>query len=200
MAYVSPTIDAGYKNLVGHLRNIGSGLELSDLQRSLSHFLALSSPPTALTAAAVASPHFGPPLSYIALSTLYTAFRQAIYLKHVALKDEGRGLFTRSIGQRLREWTDGILEGMRGSIVILRLAATGGLLQGLQDIAESADVKGKGSLRPRLENEVVVQVAEVVDLYYAPVDGWEKEFQPKTISGEGKFILRMAVYKCSQIH
>jgi hypothetical protein len=61
----------------------------------------------------------------------------------------------------------------------------------LEDISsdKGKETVGSGSLRSRIENELVIQVAEVVDSYYSVVDGWEKEFQPRSEDGEGMLLI-----------
>jgi hypothetical protein len=89
---------------------------------------------------------------------------------------------------RLRVWVGDILKGLEGGMGVLRLTCAGGALLGLDDLERMGKLKtGSGEAgRGWVEDEVVVALAEVMELYEsAQGGGWEKEFQPATEEGEG---------------
>lgn len=98
----------------------------------------------------------------------------------------------------LAQWATDVLRGIQGGHPVLRLAACGGLLLGVEDVRigekpekeEGIDV---GNVRFALEDETVVSLAEVMDTYSSNstagrefatngVEEWEKEFHP---AGQG---------------
>jgi hypothetical protein len=180
--------NAGYANLLAHLHNPSTPLPLPTIQSALAHHLATLSPlPTPLAASAVSAPLFAAhPVSHPRLQALSTAFRHAAHLKFRAATDAEKtqtplgAVFSRGRAARLRQWARAVLTGLKGGQPILRLACAGGLLAGLEDLkhAEHLDVG-----RAQLEDEIVIAVAESIDVYAASsAGGWEAEFQPK---GEG---------------
>jgi hypothetical protein len=195
--------DRSYTNLLSHLNRPSTNLPIESIAASLPHYLS-SPTPTPLTATTISSPFFTPPLSHPKLSALSTAFRYAVHLKHKSLIDdqsaEGLGtLFSRGVKIRLRDWVGSVLRGFEGGMAVLRLACAGGLLWGLGDLVGMGKLKvgGGEASRGKVEDEVVVALAEVMELY-AQGGGWEKEFQPVTEQGEGTFYLdfvpRLAIY------
>jgi hypothetical protein len=180
-----------YTILLSHLNRPSSSLPIPSISASLAHFLA-SLLPTPLTAITVSSPLFNSPLSHVKLSVLFTTFRHAVHLTHKSLVDdqsaEGLGLlFSRGVKVRLGEWVAGVLKGLEGGMGVLKLACAGGVLLGLGDLEMGSGEAGRG----RVENEVVVALAEVMELFESAQDGgdWEKEFQPVTERGEGMFTI-----------
>ncbi|KAJ7134406.1 hypothetical protein C8R44DRAFT_424065 [Mycena epipterygia] len=176
----------GYANLLAHLHNPSTSLPLPTIQSALAHHLAKLSPlPTPLAATIVSSPFFlVHPFSHPKLQALFTAFRHASHLKY---RDSKNALETQSavssvfaVGTktRVKHWAGAVLKGIKGGQPILRLACCGGLLAGLEDLkaAENQEVS-----RSKLEDEVVISVAESMDTYFRPpsiAGGWEIEFQP----------------------
>ncbi|KAF7980482.1 hypothetical protein HWV62_37968 [Athelia sp. TMB] len=140
--------------------------------------------PTPLAATAISSNLFLP-LSHAKLSSLSTAFRHAVHLKANLLHDEhGLGLFTPSVKVQLQDWVWSVLKGFEGGMAVLRLACAGGLLLGLGDLQVQRKVKS-GTGRDHVEDEVVVALAEVMEMY-EPGGGadWETAFQPAVEQGQ----------------
>ena len=185
--------DRGYTNLLFHLSRLSTSLPLQTLTGSLSHYLSSLPSPTPLTAITISSPFFAPTLSHTELSALFTAFRHAVHLKHKSLIDDQSGiglgmLFSRGVKVRLRDWVRDVLKGLEGGVGVLRLACAAGILSGLGDLEGVGKLKaGSGEAgRGRVEDEVVVALAEVMELYEAAHGGgWEKEFQPVTGQSDG---------------
>ncbi|KAJ7505504.1 hypothetical protein B0H11DRAFT_1796324 [Mycena galericulata] len=176
----------GYTNLLAHLHNPSTSLPLPTIQSALAHHLANLSPlPTPLAATAVSCPLFSVhPFAHPKLQALFTAFRHATHLKHRDSKDvvDKQSLitsaFARSPKARVKQWASAVLKGIKGGQPILRLACCGGLLAGLEDLklAENLEIS-----RSQLEDEVVISVAESMDMYSrtaSPASAWEAEFQP----------------------
>jgi hypothetical protein len=111
-------------------------------------------------------------------------------MKFKLLEDEKPGLFTTSVNSRLGAWTRAVVSGFSGGQGVIRLVGAGGILLGLEDLHEKIGVsRGRFSTRGKTEDEVVVAVAEVMDVYGARKDdAWEKEFHPETEHGEGSAI------------
>jgi hypothetical protein len=174
-----------YTILLSHLHKPSSSLPLSTHQSLISHFLANTPTPTPLTATVISSLLFRP---HAKLVTLVTAFRHAVHLRLKALQDEETTLFTRGIRPRMAEWVRSIVKGFKGGHALIRFVSAGGILLGLGDLKEklSAD-PGNGSIRGKTEDELIVALTEIMELYGAPKDSaWEKEFQPETEHGECK--------------
>jgi hypothetical protein len=197
--------DRGYTILLSHLHNPATDLAVSTIQGALSYQLAnVPPPPTSLAALTVSSPFYlSQPFTYPKLHSLCTAFRHAIHLKYRALvkSHEKRSttvsLFGRTLRTALSHWVTAVLKGLQGGHAVLRLASSTGILLGVEDIKiGGSDTKGidLGNARSAIENEILVAVAEVMDVYACGVDSsssngieeWEKEFQP---AGQGKFVL-----------
>lgn len=179
--------DRGYTNLLTHLHAKHTSLPLNTISGSLAHYLSILDPsPTPLAATVISSTLFTP-LSHVKLSALSTAFRHAVHLKHKSLSlDRGLGLFTRGWKVRLGDWVRDVLKGFEGGTGVLRLACLGGLLLGLGDLGERTKLKATDGRRGEVENEVVVAVAEVMELHeLGQNEGWEKAFEPVTEQGEG---------------
>ena len=98
-----------------------------------------------------------------------------------------RTLFSRGVKVRLRDWVGDVLKGLEGGIGVLRFTCAGGVLLGLGDLEGVGKLKmGSGEAgRGRVEDEVVVALAEVMESYSVQGGGWEKEFQPVTEQGGG---------------
>ncbi|KAJ6584755.1 hypothetical protein B0H19DRAFT_1368265 [Mycena capillaripes] len=176
----------GYANLLAHLHNPSTSLPLPTIQSALAHHLAKLSPlPTPLAASIVSSPLFSVhPFSHPKLQTLFTAFRHATHLKYRDSKNAEKlqsaigAVFSRGTAGRVKQWAGAVLKGIKGGQPILRLACCGGLLAGLEDLktAEQLEIG-----RSQLEDEVVISVAESMDVYShvaTTTGGWETEFQP----------------------
>jgi hypothetical protein len=174
-----------YTILLNHLHKPSSSLPLSTHQSLISHFLAQTPTPTPLTATVISSPLFRP-FSQAKLTTLVTAFRHAVHLRLKALEDEEKSLFTRGIRPRMAEWVRGLLKGFKGGQAVIRFVSAGGILLSLDDLIKKLGADpGSGSVRAKTEDELIVALTEILELYGAPKDSaWEKEFQPETEHGE----------------
>jgi hypothetical protein len=81
----------------------------------------------------------------------------------------------------------------------MRLACVGGVLTGLDDVSPKVRLENEG-WRRSVEDEAVVALAEIMDIYVQTEGGWEKEFQPETEKGEGAFeLVKSYVANASQI-
>jgi hypothetical protein len=185
MAAIPPPRE--YTILLSHLHRPSSSLPLSTHQSLISHFLAHTPTPTPLTATVISSLLFRP-FSHAKLVTLVTAFRHAVHLRLKALQDEETTLFTRGIRPRMAEWVRSLVKGFKGGHAVIRFVSAGGILLGLGDLRETLGAdSGSGSVRAKTEDELIVALTEIMELYGAPKDSaWEKEFQPETEHGECK--------------
>jgi hypothetical protein len=174
-----------YTILLGHLHRPSSSLPLSTHQSLISHFLAHTPTPTPLAATVISSPLFRP-FSHAKLVTLVTAFKHAVHLRLKSLQDEETTLFTRGIRPRMAEWVRGLVKGFKGGQAVIRFVSAGGILLGLDELKDKLGAdSGSGSVRAKIEDELIVSLTEITELYGAPKDSaWEKEFQPETEHGE----------------
>jgi hypothetical protein len=179
-------VDRGYTILLSHLHKSTSSLPLQTLQSLITHFLAQTASPTPLCATVISSPLFRP-FSHAKLTALTTAFRHAVHVRYKLLKEERTGVFTPSLRTRMAAWTRGVVSGLNGGQGVIRLVGAGGVLLGLQDLkGELGSGDGHRSARGRTEDEVIIALAEVMDVYGGRKDdAWEKEFHPETEHGEG---------------
>ena len=189
--------DRGYINLIRHLTRTTSTLPLATLQASIAHYLArppvpIPGSPTALTATVLGSPVFSP-YTYVKLAALAVAFRHAVHLRiavHKAEAEQSPGSIlppSRGVDvvARLGRWVRATLEGFAGSAAVIRLACASGMLLGLQDWeAELKVAEKEPRVRAKVEEEVVLALAEVVDTYAREGSGWEKDFK-KSLEAKG---------------
>jgi hypothetical protein len=183
-------VDPGYVNLLTFLRRHRPTnlIPFPDLQTTISHHLARHSvSPTPLVAALVSSPLFIP-YSNAKLELLTVALRHAALHRFQLLKDSRGGLLKKGLRARLGDWSKGVILGLKGGHAVLRLAASGGLLMGLEDINASLPL-GDVSWRRRVQDAVILAVAEIMDLYVRTSDGWVTEFLPETENGEGTYLI-----------
>lgn len=188
--------DRGYTNLLNHLHRASTSLSLEALQASIAHYLANVEPsPTPLAASVISSPLFRP-FSHAKLLALSTAFRHAVHFKYQSIKKDNDTIFRRSPKARLSEWAKAVVKGCQGGQAMLRMVCFGGLLLGLEDV--KAKIEG-GAGRGKVENELVVALAEVMDLYASmqSLAGWEKEFHPEH-EPEGLDFISLALLLMSQ--
>src|ERR1700722_9751817 len=177
--------DQGYANLLACLRQSTTDLPLSTIQSTISHYLAHAFPsPTPLAAIVVSSPLFLP-YSHAKLDILVTCLRHAVHFKYKLLETSRGGLFQKGMVGSLGDWTKCVIAGLKGGQPMMRLAAAGGLLMGLEDISANVRLDGVRWLRD-VQDQVILSVAESIDLYVRTTGGWEKEFQPETENGEGE--------------
>ncbi|KAI0056552.1 hypothetical protein BV25DRAFT_1920897 [Artomyces pyxidatus] len=167
-------IDQGYSILLVHLRKPSSTLPLQALQTLLAHFLANTLTPTPLAATLISSQYFRP-FSHLKLNAIVTALRHAVHAKFKLLEAES----SVRVHARSAEWVRGVLRGMAGGHAVIRFAAAGGLLLGLEDVGAHVGLgAGSGGARRRTEEEVVLALAEIMEVYTAT--GWEKDFRQET--------------------
>ncbi|KAA1479310.1 hypothetical protein DENSPDRAFT_789064 [Dentipellis sp. KUC8613] len=192
--------DRGYSILLSHLHKPSSTLPLDTLRTLITFNLAHTSTPRPLTATIISSPLFRP-FSHAKLTALLTAFRHAVHIRLDVLEEEDKtaGIFKRGVKPRMEEWVKSVVMGFGGGQGMIRLVGAGGILLGLEDLKERLEAQqGGGGARARSEDEVVVAVAEVMDVYGGPKDStWEKEFQPETENGEVD-VLHMALLFAAQ--
>ncbi|KAI9058201.1 hypothetical protein FKP32DRAFT_1581696 [Trametes sanguinea] len=200
--------DRGYVNLVRHLTRstATSTLPLDTLQASIAHYLArppipVPGTPTPLVAATLASPIFRQ-FTYAKLAALALAFRHAFHLR-VGFLDENstarpRRLSSTQISQ-LAKWTEQVRAGFAGSQAIVRLASASGLLLGVEDWENDLQFRKKqGRTIAKVEEEVVIALAEVLDEYAKEGSGWEKDFKRTVGAGGEEEPLALAVLLASQ--
>lgn len=86
----------------------------------------------------------------------------------------------------MTEWVRGLLKGFKGGQAVIRFVCAGGILLGLEDLkGKSGTDPVGGSVRAKTEDELIIALTEITELYGAPKDtAWEKEFQPETEHGE----------------
>lgn len=199
--------DRAYSNLLTHLHKHESNLSLQTISASVSHYLASLQPsPTPLAAALISSPLFtSSGLSHKKLDTLSTSLRAAVHFKWKAIGEErGLGVFSRSKRTRIGTWVKEVLAGLEGGMAVMRLACAGGLLLGIQDLLSSGKVELSGRGRGKVEDEVVIALAEVMEVFEPRGDGkevgWEKEFWPIVEKGEGAYFLHYLIEQQSDLH
>ncbi|RDB15275.1 Peroxisomal biogenesis factor 8 [Hypsizygus marmoreus] len=183
--------------LLTHLQNTDSNVPLPTLTAALAHHLAVDSPlPTPLAAAAVSSPFFliFPP-THDRLQGLVNAFRHALHLKHQALVKSSeeswsisRAVFSKSVQGGVNEWVRGVLRGLQGGRPVLRLACSVGVLLGVKGLEKP------GVSVARVEDEIIIALAEVMDDYSADAGDWEREFGP----GVDESVLSLTLLLASQ--
>jgi len=88
----------------------------------------------------------------------------------------------------MAEWVRSLVKGFKGGQAVIRFVSAGGILLGLDDLKEKLGADSRsGSVRAKTEDELIVALTEIMELYGAPKDSaWEKEFQPETEHGECK--------------
>lgn len=187
-----------YANLLTHLHKHESNLPLQTISASVSHYLALLPSATPLAAALISSPLFTSGLSHKKLDVLSTSLRAAVHLKLKTIDDEpGMGVFSRSKRTRIGTWVKDILAGFKGGMAAMRLACTGGLLLGIRDLESSGKVDLSGSASGKVEDEIVIALAEVMEIFGPRGDekeiGWEKEFWPVVEEEEGAYLPRCSI-------
>lgn len=86
----------------------------------------------------------------------------------------------------MAEWVRGLVSGFKGGQALIRFVCAGGVLLGLVDLKKQLGTDpGSGGVRARTEDELIIALTEIMELYGAPKhSAWEKEFQPVTEHGE----------------
>ncbi|KAJ3733322.1 hypothetical protein DFJ43DRAFT_995428 [Lentinula guzmanii] len=186
-----------YSNLLQHLHRAQPALPLETIQAALAFHIANQNPlPTPLAATAITSPLFlSHPFTLSRLQVLSNSFRHALHLKFTLVSGPRLSFFEGSISTRLTEWTKSLMKGLQGGNSLLRLAAAGGVLQGLQDLQTQAKANSSISMnsshtasenpvsdaiRAKVEDEVVIAFAEVIDQEGVGRE-WESEFRQTTL-------------------
>jgi hypothetical protein len=180
---VASMSDPGYANLLNHLHR-STSLSLQAAQSSIAYYLAHAQPsPTPLAASVVGSSLFKP-FSNEKLDAVGKAFRHAVHIKMSLLEKEETSVFLRSLDARMGGWVRGVMKGLQGSQAMIHLASSAGLLLGLEDFEQSLKMRN-GRVRNNVEAELVVALAEVLDLYSSLRGSadWENEFHPDTEVG-----------------
>ncbi|KAL7280056.1 hypothetical protein ACG7TL_006470 [Trametes sanguinea] len=200
--------DRGYVNLVRHLTRTTatSTLPLDTLQASIAHYLArppvpIPGTPTPLAAATLASPIFRK-LTYAKLAALALAFRHAFHLRVGFLDEKSTarpGRLSAAQLSKLANWTEHIRAGFAGSHAIVRLASASGLLLGMEDWESDLQFKKKqGRVVAKVEEEVLIALAEILDEYAKEGSGWEKDFKRTFGTGDEEEPLALAILLASQ--
>jgi hypothetical protein len=86
----------------------------------------------------------------------------------------------------MAEWARGLRKGFKGGQAVIRFVCAGGILLGLEDLKQKlATDPGGASVRAKTEDQLIIALTEIMQLYGAPKDNaWENEFQPETERGE----------------
>lgn len=193
--------ESSYRNLLTHLHSPTNDLPLETIQASLAHHLAHAQVVTPLAAAAVSSPLFqAHPSTLAQLTSFSIALQHAVHFKLTALEEPasfGQGLFTLSLPTRLRQWVYAIVDGLQGGAPLVRLAAYGGLLVGLEDLR----VRQKLMVgRDKLETETVVSLAEIMDIHYQTKTpsqytlAWEQDWTQSVVPADGGGLSNVPCY------
>ncbi|PCH40275.1 hypothetical protein WOLCODRAFT_162231 [Wolfiporia cocos MD-104 SS10] len=184
--------DRGYYHLLSQLYRPISSLSWTTIQASIAHYLAhLSQSPTPLAGSVISSPLLQP-FSHTKLEAICAAFRQAVHLKVKLLQEERGSVFARSLHYRLEAWLRDILQGFQGGHPTLKLICCGGLLLGLEDLGSEVHARNR-SIRRRVEEEVILALAETIDTYsyvQFPAD-WAKDFKAESEDGQEPLALSL---------
>ena len=194
MANIPP--DRGYTILLSHLHKPSTNLPLDTLHSLIAHFLSTHPSPAPLAATVVSSPLFRP-FAYNTLSALHTALRGAVHLKWKALQEESNSLLSLGPSKRVQmdAWVRAVVGGFAGAQCVVRLVGAGGVLLGLEDLKKDiGSGSGRRSARGKAEDEAVIALAEVMELYGQKGDGWESEFKPQGEAGEGERMIVRCYY------
>ncbi|KAF8520802.1 hypothetical protein BU17DRAFT_46263 [Hysterangium stoloniferum] len=172
------TVDRVYSNLLTHLQHPRPSISVETVVNTVPHYLArLPLPnPTQLTAYVISSPLWRP-VSLSNSRSLMTAYRTAFHLKRNIIQEEAGGWLGRSPQALLAEWASAVMKGVSRGDPQLRVIILGGILQGLNDFIQD-DVKVW--TRDRLERQVIIACAEVMEELPAATDIWENEFNSNT--------------------
>ncbi|KZT40648.1 hypothetical protein SISSUDRAFT_1043982 [Sistotremastrum suecicum HHB10207 ss-3] len=171
-------VDRQYLYLLIHLRRPSPAIPVKTVESATPHYLSqLSFEHVTSFTATVLSSAIWQPASNSSISSCSLIFRNAVHLKLQHLETKPKGIFSRSTQTRLRQWLDAVLKGAREGNRFLRAALLGGLAVGFNEITtENKQLKYPASL----EDELLVALAEVLDVAVAP--SWGGEFQ----RGQGK--------------
>jgi len=95
----------------------------------------------------------------------------------------------------MAEWVRGLVKGFKGGQAVIRFVSAGGILLGLDDLIKKLGAHSRsGSVRAKTEDELIVALSEIMELYGAPKDSaWEKEFQPETEQGECELLILASI-------
>ncbi|KAF8584699.1 hypothetical protein K439DRAFT_1345385 [Ramaria rubella] len=183
------TVDYAYTNLLTHLRQ-GSGISHQTVFSALPHYLAqLTLPhPTQLTAFVISS-SLWQPLSVHNIRSLTAVYRSAIHVKHRILQNDADVWFARSRKDMLAEWVSAVLKGVSRGNPQLRIAILGGLLIGHNDLVPDGL---PGGLKERLEGQIVIACAEMLEVTSSTEDMWNEEFMVERTESNGPVFLYSA--------
>ena len=98
----------------------------------------------------------------------------------------------------MAEWLRDLFKGFEGGQTLIRFVSAGGILLGLDDLKNKLGADpGSGSVRAKTEDELIIALTEIMEIYGAPKDSaLEKEFQPETEHGERELPVLRAPFPC----
>jgi len=165
-------------NLLTHLQHPTPSISVETVANTVPHYLAqLPLPnPTQLTAYVISSPLWRS-ISLSDLRSLMTAYRTALHLKKNIIQKDAGGWLGRSPQALLAEWASALMKGVSRGDPQLRVIILGGILQGFNDVRKE-DVKSW--IRDRLERQIIIACAEVMEELSAATHTWENEFNSNT--------------------
>lgn len=194
-----PTMNSNsqaYRTLLSYLHSPTPVIPLETICSSLAYHLAYASPPTQLTASAVSAPIFLD-ASNDRLSSIQTAFRHAVLIQRKPSTELPHAsflssLFTPGARTRVSQWLQYVLQGLQGGASVTRFMCLCGLVSGLDDIrisAHASDINAvvSSGILAKLEGELVVTLAEILDVYHPLTindEPWQREFRSQSSKGK----------------
>jgi hypothetical protein len=181
----SPTVDRSYANLLLHLQRPRSGISLQTVVSAIPHYLSqLPLPhPTQLTAIVISS-SLWQPLSVHTVASLMNGYRSAVLSKEKQVQNAVGGWFARDPRTLLAEWASAVMKGVSRGDPQLRIAILGGLQLGFHDV-DPGDTRN--SVRGRLESQIVIACAEMLEAVSTPGHTWRTEFKVREVEGMSQF-------------
>lgn len=169
------TVDRAYANLLSHLQRPKSDISIQTVVSAIPHYLAqLPVPhPTQLTAFVISSSLWHP-LSVHTVGTLINGYRYAVHFKERNIQNGVGGWFARDPPILLGEWASAVMKGVSRGNPQLRIAILGGLLLGFNDLGQDGIRAG---VRDRLESQIVIAFAELLEAISTPENPWKTEFR-----------------------
>lgn len=166
-------IDRAYTNLLEHLNHPKPSISLDVVFSSVPYYLSqLALPhPTQLTAFFISSTLWKR-LTLGQLKAIIATFRTAVHLKHVEIQKSGKW-FLQSPQQQLAEWMNAVLKGISRGNPQLKFAMLGGMLVAFHELGDDAISVWK---RDRIQRQVVLACAELMETVSDTADPWEQEF------------------------
>jgi hypothetical protein len=160
------SVDRAYANLLSHLQRPGSGILLQTIISAIPHYLTqLPLPhPTQFTAFVISSSLWHP-LSVHTVGSIVNAYRSAVHLKGKNLQKSANSWFARDPQALLAEWAAAVMKGVSRGNPQLRIVILGGLILGFNDLGHD-----RSRIRDRLENQVIIACAEILEAVTMPRD------------------------------